>query len=199
MNAIDYIRQEMEMSKAWIGGLMADMKDSPLTTPTSKGGNPPIWLVGHLTYSESNILNVYIRGNDNPLSEWQDIFSIGSQPSVDPNSYPSYDEILQKFESVRADTLAYLETITDVDLDKPSHAPEDRAAFFGTIGQCLAVMTTHLGFHGGQMADASGERFVKPMFERAYPEQAAVINQESNQQSTQPTSRLDNLTQLTRR
>lgn len=154
MNAIDYIRQEMGMSKAWIGGLMADMQDAPLTVPTPKGGNHPLWTVGHLAYSESNILHCFILGDDNPIAEWKDTFGIGSQPVNDATAYPPFEELLAKFESVRAETLAYLETITDADLDKLSHCPEEKKDFFGTVGQCLAVLTTHLAFHGGQLADA---------------------------------------------
>jgi hypothetical protein len=154
MNTIDYIRQEMGMSKAWIGGLMADMQDSPLTVPTPNGGNHPLWIVGHIAYSESNIFNCYILGKDNPLAKWKNVFGISSQPVNDAAAYPAYDELLAKFESVRADTLAYLDTISNADLDKPSHAPEDRKDYFGTVGRCLTVMTTHLAFHGGQVADA---------------------------------------------
>ncbi|NOY29261.1 MAG: DinB family protein [Planctomycetes bacterium] len=154
MNTIDYIRQEMNMSKAWIGSLMADLQDAPLTVPTPNGGNHPLWIVGHLAYSESNIFHCFIQGKENPLGEWKETFGIGSQPVNDAAAYPSYDELLAKFEAVRAETLAYLETITDADLDKPSHGPEEKKAFFGTVGQCLAVMTTHLAFHGGQLADA---------------------------------------------
>ncbi len=154
MNTIDYIRQEMSMSKGWIGGLMADMQSAPMTLPTPNGGNHPLWIVGHLAYSESNILNCYILGKDNPLAEWKDTFGIGSQPVNEATAYPAYEDLLAKFETVRSETLAYLETLTDADLDKPSHAPEERKEYFGTIGQCLTVMTTHLSFHGGQIADA---------------------------------------------
>lgn len=98
---------------------------------------------------------------------------------------------------------------------------------FGTVlfGQMIKSMRSTVGkpayFHGGQaeemfrgqldqllsekMADASGDRMVKPMFERKFPEWAKVIDQESNQQSTPSkrttpsNSHLDNLTQLSRR
>lgn len=154
MTAIDYIKTEMEMSKAWIVGLMADIADAPLTPPTPQGGNHPWWIIGHMVCSESNILHCYILGKENPLAELYEMFSIGTQPSEDGKGYPPMSDLLEIFESVRAETLAYLSSITDADLDKPSHAPEKEAAFFGTIGQCLAVMTMHLSFHGGQIADA---------------------------------------------
>ena len=154
MNTIDYIRQEMAMSKGWISGLIADIKDAPLTLPTPLGGNHPLWIVGHLAYSESNLLNCYILNKKNPLEKYKDTLGIGTRPVNDASAYPPIEELIEKFEFARADTLAYLDTITEADLDKPSYAPEDRKEFFGTIGQCLAVMTTHLAFHGGELADA---------------------------------------------
>ena len=42
-------------------GLIDDMKDAPLQAPTSKGGNPPLWILGHWTYAESNILEHLIK------------------------------------------------------------------------------------------------------------------------------------------
>ena len=154
MNTIDYIKTEMEMSKGWILGLAADMQDAPLTAPTPKGGNHPLWILGHLAYSESNIINTFAQGKPNPLQEWQDLFGMGSQPVDDAGRYPPFQEVLEKFEAVRAESLAYIDSLTDGDLDKPSHAPEEYGDFFGEIGQCLAVLTTHLAFHGGQIADA---------------------------------------------
>ena len=154
MKAVDYIKIEMEMSKGWIMGLAADMKDSPLTAPTPKGGNHPLWVLGHLTYSEANLLHELIRGEANPLAEWKDIFGQGSEPTDDAAAYPAYEDMLAKYETVRAAVIEYVGSITDDDLEKPSHAPEEMQAFFGTVGQCLAAITVHLSFHGGQLADA---------------------------------------------
>jgi uncharacterized damage-inducible protein DinB len=154
MNSIDFIRTQMELSKSWILGLAADLQDAPLTTPTPNGGNHPLWTVGHLAYSEANIINAFAQGKENPLAQWQDLFGIGSQPVTDASHYPPYLDLLARFEAVRADTLVYLDTLTEDDLDKPSHAPEEMKDYFSTIGNCLAVLTTHLAFHGGQLADA---------------------------------------------
>ena len=154
MNCIDYIAMELQVSQGWIMGLVADIKDAPLTAPTPNGGNHPLWILGHLVHSEANLLNVFIKGEENPLAEWQEMFGIGSTPLNDASKYPSIEEVMAKFEEVRAATLAYLKTLTDADLDKPSHAPEEHKDFFGTIGQCFATMNIHFAFHGGQVADA---------------------------------------------
>lgn len=154
MTAIDLIKTSLGMSQGWIMGLINDMKDSPTTFPTPNGGNHPLWILGHLTYSEANLVSVFIKGEPNPLADWKDLFDQGSQPAADAGKYPSFDELQAKFEELRGNTIQLLDTMSDDDLDKPSHAPEQMQAFFGTVGQCFAAISIHFAYHGGQVADA---------------------------------------------
>ena len=50
-----------------------------------------------------------------------------------PRGYPSFDDLLAKAGEVRASSLAFLEGLTDEDLDKPSHATGEMAQWFGTV------------------------------------------------------------------
>ncbi len=84
----------------------------------------------------------------------KDLFSSGTTPQANASMYPSFDELMAKFEQIRAATLAHLDTLSDENLDKPSHAPEEFGAYFGTVGACFGGMSTHVAFHGGQVADA---------------------------------------------
>ena len=59
-----------------------------------------------------------------------------------------------KFAEIRAATLAHLDTLSEEDLDKPSHAPEEFGELFATVGACFAAMCAHVAFHGGQVSDA---------------------------------------------
>jgi len=154
MNSIDFVKMSLEMSKGWVMGLVADIQERPLTSPTPNGGNHPLWCVGHLAYSEGNLVHRFIRGETNPLADWADLFGQGSQPSEDAGTYPPIDEIIAKLEEVRAGTMTLLDTLGDQDLDKPSHAPAEMKDWFGTVGQCLAAISIHCAFHGGQVADA---------------------------------------------
>ena len=154
MKAVDFIKMSLEMSNGWIMGLAADIKDEPLVRPTPNGGNHPLWVLGHITRAESDLLDGFIQGKPNRFPEYESLFSMGTTPTTDASQYPSMDELMGKFEEIRSATLAYLDTLTEADLDKPSHAPEEFGAFFGTIGACLAAMVTHVSFHAGQVADA---------------------------------------------
>lgn len=153
MNAIDYIKMSLENSKGWAMGLLSDMKDAPLTQPTPNGGNHPLWVLGHITRAESDLLDGFILGQPNRFPELE-AFSMGNTPSTDASQYPSMDELFAKFEQIRAATLAHLDTLSDADLDQKTHAPEEFGASFATVGACFAAMSTHISFHAGQVADA---------------------------------------------
>ena len=153
MRAVDFIKTSLGMSQGWIMGLAADMQDQCMTRPTPNGGNHPLWCVGHLVYSEANLIST-ATGEPNPLADWKEMFGQGSEPSDDPAAYPSVEEVFGQAEKTRAATMAYLETLSDDDLDKPSHAEGEMKEWFGTVGQCLAAIPVHFGFHGGQIADA---------------------------------------------
>jgi len=154
MNAIEVIKVGLEQSKMWTLGLISDMKDAPMTFPTPKGGNHPLWVLGHLIHSEAGLVSTFIQGNKPPLSKWNTLFGRGSEPVADADAYPTIEELMSEFEKVRADTLEMLNSLTEADFDKPSHAPEENKHIFGTIGQCLVMIGLHYSYHAGQVADA---------------------------------------------
>ena len=153
MKTTDYIKMALGNSKEFATGLLADMKDAPLTQPTSNGGNHPLWILGHIIHSESALLDSFILGQPNRFPELENCRG-GSTPTINADDYRSMDELFAKFETIRAASLAHLETLGDADLDKKSHAPEEFGPFFGTVGACFAAMTVHPAIHGGQVADA---------------------------------------------
>ncbi len=162
MTAIEYIRMSLENAKGWSLGLINDMKDAPLTQPTPNGGNHPLWVLGHIVRAESDLLDGFILGQPNRFPELE-MFAMGNEPSTDAAQYPSMDELLEKFEQIRAATLAHLDTLSDADLQKESYAPEEFGPMFGTVGACFAAMQTHMMFHTGQVADARRAAGRKPL------------------------------------
>lgn len=154
MTTVEFIRTSLELSSSWILGLAEDAKDIAMTAPTPRGGNHPLWCVGHLVYSEADLIQEKARGGENPLADWEELFKAGSQPSDDPGIYPPMEEVLAKAKEVRAATLEWLATLSDADLDQPSHGSDEFREWFPTVGHCFAAIPTHEGFHGGQIADA---------------------------------------------
>src|SRR5262249_33614551 len=144
--------------------LVEDMRDAPFTFPTPKGGNHPLWALGHLTWSEGEGVQRYMLGRANPLAHWGALFGFGSEPSAEPARYPPLDEVMTAFKSLRAETLKVLGTLTDDDLDQPSKGcPPELKQFVGTFGQCFLVLVLNAMHHRGQVADARRAAGRKPV------------------------------------
>ena len=162
MKTTEFIKMALENGQGWTMGLLNDMKDAPLTSPTPNGGNNPLWVLGHITRAESDLLDGFILGKSNRFPELE-MFGMGNEPTTNEADYPSMDDLLGKFEQIRAATLAHLDTLSEDDLDQKSHAPEEYGPFFGTVGACFAAMVTHMAFHTGQVADARRAAGRKPV------------------------------------
>lgn len=154
MKATELIKIALDNSRNWALGLITDMKDSPLTSPTDSGGNHPLWVLGHLTHSESQLLDVFILGRVNRFPELAPMFGMTTQPTANADDYPKMDELLAKNEAIRGAVHDHLATLADEDLDKLSHAPEEWGEGFSTAGGVFTAMAIHVGFHAGQVADA---------------------------------------------
>ena len=135
--------------------LINDLKDEQLTQPTINGGNHALWILGHIAYSESSLTHCMIQGNETcPLEHLKELFDFKCTPSTDASIYPSFDSILADYENAHAQTLAYLDTLSESDLDKPAlGCPDEYKEFFGTVAQCFMVMALHPSMHYGQLAD----------------------------------------------
>ncbi len=164
MNAIEVLKAELEMGRQWLMALISDVAGAEVTSPTPRGGNHPLWVLGHVTHSEAGMVNGFVLGQSNPLAKWDQLFDMGSQPVGDLNAYPSLAELRVEFEKVRANTLKVLAGMSESDLDKPSYAPAHIASMFGTVGQCFAAVGLHCTFHAGQAADARRAAGKKPIF-----------------------------------
>jgi hypothetical protein len=154
VNTIEYIKMTFAASRSWTMGLIEDMRETPLTQPTSSGGNHPLWVLGHIVVAEAGIFDGFILGERSRFAELNKLFGAGTQPTTNADDYPSMDELLGNFEEIRAAILSYVDTLTEEDLEKPSHAPEKFGPKFATIGACLIALTLHPVFHAGQVADA---------------------------------------------
>lgn len=155
MTTIDYIKMGLETSNMLTLGLIDDMQDAPLTQPTSNGGNHPLWILGHLAYSEANIVDHIILGNENPLIGWKEMFGSSSEPVAEAGHYLPWDEVRKHFVQVRDRTMSILDGMSDEDLDLPSkNCPPGREQLMGTVGGCFLVVTLHPTMHRGQIADA---------------------------------------------
>ena len=164
MNTVEFIRTALDRSAGATLALIDDMKELPLTFPTPRGGNHPLWVLGHLAHTEGELIQHIMLGRVNPLDHWKSLFGRGSEPSAEATRYPAFDEVKKAFQDLRAQTLKVLSTLTDADLDQPSKAcPPELGEFVGTFGQCFLITILNTMTHRGQVADARRAVGRKPM------------------------------------
>jgi hypothetical protein len=156
MNAIDVVRNALQMSDKLANTMLEDMRDAPLTQPTARGGNHPLWVIGHLALTEGR-LHQMLSGEPNPLDHWSGLFDGGTEPGTDASRYPAFDEVLGKYRQLRAANLKKLDGMDDAGLDRPQRN-------FGTVGKALTAIAMHQMLHLGQVADARRVAGRKPFF-----------------------------------
>lgn len=153
MQAKELLLTSFQQSYSITMPLLEDLKSAPLVQPTPRGGNHAHWIVGHLLSSEGRF-RAMLRGLPNPVEHLQPLFAGGTTPDPAGNGYAPYEELLAQLVTLRQETLQWLETLSDSDLDKPSHLiPPGFELFFGTWGRGLLLQSMHWMNHRGQLAD----------------------------------------------
>jgi uncharacterized damage-inducible protein DinB len=164
MKAIDVIRNAMQFSDQSTLQLIEDMRDAALMQPTPRGGNHPLWVLGHITLIEGNIPHV-LFGEPNPVAKWAPLFAPGTEPQADAAAYPSFEEILRTYRDLRARNMKILEDLGEAGLDRPTVAPpRGLENVLGTVGQAFMLVAMHQMSHRGQVADARRTAGRKPFF-----------------------------------
>src|SRR3954464_15343058 len=108
MKAIDVIRRALQFADRATLELIEDMRDAALTQPTPRGGNHPLWVLGHITFVEGNVPHV-LFGEPNPVAHWAPLFAPGTQPTPDAAASPPFEEVLRTYRDLRARNLETLE------------------------------------------------------------------------------------------
>lgn len=154
MESIDLIRDNLIKSRERVLARVEEMRMHSVVFPTPQGGAHTLWVLGHLAYIESLVVEGFMLGRENPVADWEEVFD-GADVSGDIDHFPPFDQVLAKCRAVRDSTLALLDSLSEHDLDKPSaKVPKGFEDTFGTYRQCLQYAADHWYMHRGQLADA---------------------------------------------
>src|SRR5688500_7663165 len=105
MKSIDLIRWALQATAGGTAAMAEGMRGAPLTQPTSKGGNHPMWVVGHLALFEGGLRQIILGDAPNPVAHWAPLFGTGTQPTTDAAAYPPFDEVFRAYRDLRARNL----------------------------------------------------------------------------------------------
>jgi hypothetical protein len=153
MTALDTIKKALALGDGATMMLVDDLRDAPLAQPTPRGGNHPIWILGHIAFTEAGIPSIFF-GEPNPLEHWAAIFAPGTEPGCDPDAYPPLEELIIKYKELRARTLQLLDQIGEAGLDrKTKNPPKGLENALATFGDTFLTLAMHQMNHRGQLAD----------------------------------------------
>ncbi len=155
MRTTEFIRAALDMSSQTTLSLLDDMRDAPLTFPTPRGGNHPLWVLGHLVWSEGDIIQCQMLARPHPSPNLAPLFANNTEPSSDARLYPAFHELRAQYESQRLATFRELSGLADADLSRPSLGVRPGLErVLGTYAQCFLVVILNTMTHRGQVADA---------------------------------------------
>lgn len=169
MHTIDLLRENLRRSEEIVLSRVEDMRDHCVVFPTPRGGCHTLWILGHLAYIECLVIRTFMLGEANPLAEWEEILDT-KEVSGDEQDYPTFDRLLDECRSVRASTIALLDSFSESDLDQVSeNVPSARDTkgvefLFGTYRRCFQYASDHWFMHRGQLADARRAAGVQRMW-----------------------------------
>jgi len=154
MQSIELIRDNLTKSRDRVLAHVEEMRDHAAVFPTPKGGCHTLWVLGHLAYIEALVIHTFMRGDPNPLADWQDVFD-GDDVNGDVNVYPPFETVLASCRERRESTLRLLDSLREDDLDTVSaQVPAGFEDTFGTYRLCLQYVADHWYMHRGHLADA---------------------------------------------
>jgi hypothetical protein len=153
MDSKELVTTALQQSYDMVMPLLDDLRSASLVPPTPKGGNHAHWILGHLVQSEGHFRKM-MQGTPNPVEEMRPLFAGGTSPDPQGAGYPSYGELLAKLAALREETMRWLSSLCENDLDQASKVvPPGFEPFFGTWRQCLMMQAMHWMNHRGQLAD----------------------------------------------
>jgi hypothetical protein len=150
----ELIQFALTVSDGAVMRMIDKASDVATTSPTSKGGCHPLWVLGHLTLVEGMIPAV-IYGEENPVAHLQPLFGEHSEPMSNAGAYPSFTELRSRYSELRARNLKILESLSEEDLERPVKAPpKGREQEFATFGRSFLVVALHQCMHRSHVTDA---------------------------------------------
>ena len=149
MNTKEFIIEQMQQIRNMLTEWVKDIPQEQMTVRAIDGGVHLAWILSHLAWSEAGTLNKFIREQPNPLRHLGKSCGMHSTVVDDAAAYPSKNEALATLEKVRAETIKFLEGLSEADFDRPV---KDGPPEFKTWGSIFALIPAHEAHHNGQVS-----------------------------------------------
>lgn len=130
---------------------LADLTDDHLALAPMPNAKTAGWILGHLCVSGDYVRRKCGRPPLTP-KEWGPKFAPGTQPSRVATEYPPMAELTTVLDAVYRDLAAIAPTLSDELLNGVNPLEYSRHRFPTARGFFSHIMTSHLGYHLGQLS-----------------------------------------------
>jgi len=128
---------------------VADFSDQEMLVRPVPAANHALWQIGHLAVSEQRFLAAVAgEGAAPPPAQWAGKFTAETTRTDDLAFFPKRDEVLTYFEQVRNAAAAWVRSLSQTDLEKPTSGR--MASFAPTFGHLALMLANHTSMHLGQ-------------------------------------------------
>ena len=150
MNAKEAIKTALTSTKDMLGWYLSDLSDADVLVRPVPAANHIAWQLGHLIESEGTYFVKMIPGAQYPPlpPDLKEQHGKAMAASDSTKGFYTKQRYLDLFNQVRGATLAAVDKLSDVDLDKPT--PPEWKDFAPTVGALLLLHANHVLMHAGQ-------------------------------------------------
>lgn len=130
---------------------VSDFTDADLFVRPTPGANHAAWQLGHLSVSETNLINT-ARPNAMPAlpAGMAERFNSKTTSVDDPAKFAiTKQQLLDCLAGVRSNTVKWIKTLSPNDLAQPT--PERLRNFAPDLGQLILMLPVHTAMHVGQL------------------------------------------------
>ncbi|MAE65604.1 MAG: hypothetical protein CMJ18_15150 [Phycisphaeraceae bacterium] len=154
--------ERLNWARQFTEALLAAVPDDALTAQAGGRGNHTLWVIGHLAWTDEEILGA-VAGIAKTMSEaHQKLFASGASPVSDAGAYPSRDETMALMHAARQRMIDWIESLDDDTARKP--LPEPLLPFAPDAISVPFTIAAHDLFHLGQVASVRSSLGLDPVF-----------------------------------
>lgn len=152
-----------EFQVGYVKMLTADMNDDDLGLTPFPGGNPPVWILGHLAVCTDYAGRLLGLRPECPR-EWHQAFAPGSNPAEVPQPYPTMKDLVGAINRGAGRCLEALPTADAQVLSQPHGVELLKNSNLKTNGDLLChLMSTHMAFHAAQLSACRRKKGLPPI------------------------------------
>ena len=130
---------------------VADVPQEQMCVRPAGAPGHPAWQLGHLAFVRASLLKTFGKPADVP-SQWGEPFRRGSKPTDDATQYPSKDVLLSTLKTLNDQVLEAVAGLDEQTLNGVNPFEPLRKIAPTLRHMLAAVLTTHDGYHIGQLA-----------------------------------------------